>query len=246
MADQTANTDQSARARRALIGFALLLLLTAAPGCAAARTSRDGPAQVPPDQIHPVVRAAGDKVQVMTWPTVETALCFPQMPVWVRRTDGVVNTGDVSLYGNRRMDEAYHRVVFLDKGRVGYCTPSGEVVIPPRFDAGERFQEGIAVVQAGGKHGYIDQFGEWLIPPRFEFAYGFWYGLGAAKQGGRYGLVDHRGEWVKPPEFVYMAAVGGGITARSANGEEGFVDARGEFIKTGPLAKFYRPPGRGH
>ena len=197
---------------------------------------------VPADEIPRAVAAAGDKVQIMTLPTVETAACFPQMPVWVRREQGVIRTEDVALYDGRRLDKAYYRVAFIDNGRVGYCTPLGEVVIPPRFDEGQVFQEGIAVVQSGGKYGYIDQFGDWLVEPELEFACGFWHGVGAAMRQGKYGLVDHAGEWIKEPTFVYMAAVGGGIQAKTDDGEEGFIDSRGNFIKTGKLATFYRPP----
>lgn len=168
--------------------------------------------------------------------------CFPQMPVWVRRESGVIRTEDVALYDNRRLDKAYHRVAFIEDGRVGYCTPLGEVVIAPRFDVGQVFQEGIAVVQLGGKYGYIDQFGEWVVKPDLEFAYGFWHGIGAAKRNGKYGIVNHAGEWIKEATFAHMAVVGGGIQARTDDGEEGFIDSRGNFIKTGKLASFYRAP----
>ena len=189
-----------------------------------------------------MVAAADDKVQLMTVPIAETSLCFPQMPVWVRRIDGVVQTGDVRLYENRRLQTAYHRVVFIDGGRVGYCTPLGEVEIPPRFDYGEPFQEGIAVVRMGYAYGYIDQFGEWLVKPELNFAYGFSYGVGAAQRQGLWGLVDHAGEWVVEPCFTRMTALGGGIQAKTVDGEEGFIDSRGNFIKEGQLASFYRPP----
>lgn len=223
--------------------MAVLWALSGGAGCAG--PPRDGAGATSPasaDQIAPAVAAASDKVQLMTLPTVETAECFPEMPVWVRRENGVIRTEDVALYDNRRLDKAYHRVAFIDDGRVGYCTPLGEIVIPPRFDAGQVFQEGIAVVQLGGKYGYIDQFGQWIVRPELDFAYGFWHGVGAAKRNGKYGLVDHAGQWIKEPSFADMAAVGGGIQAKTDEGEEGFVDSRGNFIKTGKLASFYRPP----
>ena len=235
----------------------IVVMFVCAIGLGCATTAPDGATGVPahsrgldeavesPDEVHPLVAAAADRVQVMTMPAVESPGCFPQALVAVRRIDGVIETGDVRLYENRRLDKAYHRVVFQDGDRFGYCTPLGEVVIPARFDDAEVFQEGIAVVQLDGGYGYIDQWGEWVVPPTLQFAYGFWHGAGAAKSGGKYGLVDHAGRWVKPPQFVHMAAVGGGITAQAANGEEGFLDATGDFIKTGPLASFYRPPPEG-
>src|SRR3954464_11417251 len=76
---------------------------------------------VPANETAPRVAAANDKVQLMTLPTVETSDCFPQMPVWVRRENGVIRVEDVALYDNRRLDKAYHRVAFIDGGRVGYC-----------------------------------------------------------------------------------------------------------------------------
>jgi hypothetical protein len=197
---------------------------------------------IPADQIAPVVKLAEDKVQIMTLPLDEAVECFPQMPVWVRRSAGFIQTRDVALYDNRRLDTAYHRVAFIEGGRVGYSTPAGEVIIPANLQAGQVFQEGIAVVQLNGKYGYIDPFGEWLVKPELDFAYGFWFGVGAAEQHGKYGLIDHAGKWIKEPTFAYMAAVGGGIQAKTDAGEEGFIDSRGNFVKEGKLASFYRPP----
>jgi hypothetical protein len=225
--------------------FFIVAAVICVVGIGCAGSSRDVSATtilVPANETAPPVAAANDKVQLMTLPTVETSDCFPQMPVWVRRESGVIQVEDVARYDNRRLDKAYHRVAFIDDGRVGYCTPLGEVVIPPRFDAGQAFQEGIAVVQLGGKYGYVDQFGEWVVKPELEFAYGFWHGVGAAKRDGKYGIVNHAGEWIKEPSFAYVAAVGGGVQAKTDTGEEGFIDSRGNFIKTGKLASFYRPP----
>jgi WG containing repeat len=76
-------------------------------------------------------------------------------------------------------------------GKIGYIDKSGKVVIPPEFDGGSRFSEGLAAVWIGNKAGYIDKTGKFIIPPQFDFAYPFYEGLAEVEIGDKYGYIHH-------------------------------------------------------
>ena len=53
----------------------------------------------------------------------------------------------------------------MSGGKYGYIDKSAKVAIPPRFDEGGNFSEGMAVVRMEGKYGYIDKSGKAVIAP---------------------------------------------------------------------------------
>jgi len=53
------------------------------------------------------------------------------------------------------------------RSKVGYINRHGVQVIPPRFDDGLNFSEGLAAAKLGKKWGFIDRSGEFAIPPEF-------------------------------------------------------------------------------
>jgi Trypsin-like peptidase domain/WG containing repeat len=56
------------------------------------------------------------------------------------------------------------------KRQVGYIDKAGKFVIPPLFDRGASFREGLAAVDAGGLWGYINPSGALVINPAFKIA----------------------------------------------------------------------------
>jgi WG containing repeat len=53
------------------------------------------------------------------------------------------------------------------RSKVGYINGHGVQVIPPRFDDGLKFSDGLAAAKLGKKWGFIDRSGEFAIPPAF-------------------------------------------------------------------------------
>lgn len=113
----------------------------------------------------------------------------------------------------------------------GYIDTQGKVAIAPQFIDAQRFSEGLAAVDTGGKAasnwGYIDKTGKMVIEPRFIEAHPFHGGLaivgfmrkvdrsepGSSSlidgitgreiwQVKRYGYIDKTGKFVIPPEFT--------------------------------------------
>ena len=99
------------------------------------------------------------------------------------------------------------------KGRCGYIDSTGAFCVPPRFEYGGRFSEGLAPVRIGGKWGYINTKGEMVIPARFEGA-GIFHG-GVARVS------------VECPAWL-----GGGYRGWVRFGRKGigFIDRKGQYI----------------
>ena len=80
--------------------------------------------------------------------------------------------------------------------KYGYIHKSGVLVIPPRFEGGGIFSEGLAAVQLKGKCGYIDKAGHLVIPAIFDAAHPFSGGLAEVAFGGKWGYIDKSGTYV--------------------------------------------------
>ena len=85
-----------------------------------------------------------------------------------------------------------------ERGRWGFVNPAGEVVIAPRYDDIEPFQNGLAPVSLAGIWGYIDRRGTMAIEPRFAYATGFnAEGTAIAVLDDHDVLIDRRGKVLK-------------------------------------------------
>jgi hypothetical protein len=76
------------------------------------------------------------------------------------------------------------------RSKVGYINRHGVQVIPPRFDDGLNFSEGLAAAKLGKKWGFIDRSGEFAIPPEFPTFSRFHEGLAIMSEPKRWGLFS--------------------------------------------------------
>jgi hypothetical protein len=74
----------------------------------------------------------------------------------------------------------------------GYIDSTGEIVVPPRFNALQPFSEGLAAARLGGYYGYIDSTGSWVIPPQYEYATLFIEGLAIAFKNKLAFYINHQ------------------------------------------------------
>jgi len=113
----------------------------------------------------------------------------------------------------------------------GFMDKSGKPVIPPRFDAVDRFYEGLARVVLDGRHGYIDTAGNMVLEiPGDRTSGSFSQGLAAVKAGDKFGYIDTKGTMVIAPRFDDAKE----FVADRARVKIG--DAFGYIDKTGRLA----------
>nr|WP_233285244.1 WG repeat-containing protein [Bradyrhizobium acaciae] len=78
---------------------------------------------------------------------------------------------------------------------------TNQEIIPPRFERGMPFSEGLAAVSVGGRFGYVDERGEIVIGPKFDLAGEFVHGLAEVLVGDKVGVIDRRGAFVIAPKF---------------------------------------------
>jgi hypothetical protein len=91
--------------------------------------------------------------------------------------------------------------------KVGYIDGTGVYnaqrwAVPPKFDDGINFIEGLASVRLGERWGSIEQDGSWAIPPKFSGALAFREGMSRAYADEEIGFVNKQGEWVAIVEGV--------------------------------------------
>jgi len=84
--------------------------------------------------------------------------------------------------------------------KTGYIDVTGKIIIPPRFESGSDFSEGLAAVNIGGKWGFVDHAGNVTIAPAYYAAFPFSDGVAAVYEFGepirRCGYIDHTDHFV--------------------------------------------------
>jgi hypothetical protein len=83
--------------------------------------------------------------------------------------------------------------------KTGYIDATGHEVIPPRYDGGRAFTEGLAAVRVESKWGYVDTAGRVVVAPQYAEAFEFSEGLAFVedeRDGGHNGFIDHTGKLV--------------------------------------------------
>jgi hypothetical protein len=90
--------------------------------------------------------------------------------------------------------------------KIGYQNAAGQTVIKPRFDEGNTFEHGLAVVGVAGKFGMIDSTGQEVLPLKYRVLADFHDGLaGASLDGQKYGFVNRTGAFVIAPVYTGVA-----------------------------------------
>ena len=131
----------------------------------------------------------------------------------------------------------------IQNGRVGFINRSGQTVIAPQFDSGDRkqfrvigavsvrgFREGLAPVQVGQKWAYVDSGGKIAIDPEFEEAGVFHEGLAPVKISGRWGYIDPKGKITVNPQFDEAGQFNNGFASVKKDDKWGFIDPQGEYL----------------
>lgn len=123
-------------------------------------------------------------------------------------------------------------------GKFGYINRRGEVVIPPRYDYGQEFSDGWALVQLNGEVFWIDETGARMLDrPEGTGAQPYQGGLTILRDAqGLYGLMDKQGRIVLPCgyEQIRRASVAAdSLAILRSEGMTGFASAEGALIGGG-------------
>jgi hypothetical protein len=116
-------------------------------------------------------------------------------------------------------------------GKWGYVNPSGQTIIPFRYESATPFEHDIAKVKIGDKFFFINRTGE-RITDEFDGVFNFSEDLAAVDVAGKIGYIRRDGSFALPP--LYHSASGmdfsEGLVAVNIEGKVGFMDTAGSII----------------
>lgn len=107
----------------------------------------------------------------------------------------------VSICAQKPENETCRLFQIKPNGKAGYINKIGKIIVPPQFDYGFEFYEGLAAVEKDGKWGYVDCEGKMAIPLILPNGYYFADGLARIKVNGKYGFINRKGQIVIQPRF---------------------------------------------
>ena len=115
----------------------------------------------------------------------------------------------------------------------GYINKEGVYVIPPRFDKGFDFNQGVARVVVDNQYGLIDTLGRFVQRPRYIEIQEFnEHGLAVVRYGNnnvRYGLVGRNGELINNLNLREIHPFSEGLAAVKYKDGYGFIDTTGRL-----------------
>lgn len=147
--------------------------------------------------------------------------------------------GICRVWAGQRSSDDYGSV------RYGYCLPDGCELVPPQFNKGEDFSDGLALVSIGDylkgmKYGYINKAGAYQIPLSYSSAKSFSQGLAAVSVDGKqWQYIDKSGAVKIPGPFLDADNFSEGLACVSVpydmghgvkSFKKGYVDLSGKMV----------------
>jgi hypothetical protein len=115
--------------------------------------------------------------------------------------------------------------------KFGYIDLNGHYLVPPNFENGLAFRNGLAAVKTGGKWGYVDFDGKMVITPQFSAGGFFGEDLAAEPgEGGKFGYIDRQGKFAIPARFDEARLFSEGFAAVRIADKWGYIDKSGAFF----------------
>ena len=203
------------------------------------------------DNVRRFINQKGDIA--LELPQYDNVSDFGQGLAWVRAGGkyGVINQqGEevIALQYDRIKGDFSEGLLLVEQHDVWFFIDTqGQQAFPETFENAERFSEGRAPVEFGGKWGYIDRTGALVIEPIYDDPRWFVGGVacpGLLKEKKPkdkvetywYGVIDPDGNMVLPFEYDSISWFRDGL-ARARKGETyGYIDLSGRLIFVIPSA----------
>ena len=116
-------------------------------------------------------------------------------------------------------------------GKWGYIDhENGTILITPKYDEVQQFDEGKASVKLNDLWGVIDLNGHMLISPKFTQISFFREDYAAVELNGKWGFINGNGQIVVYPQWEQVKHYSEGYAAVNRGKYWGFVNARGEIV----------------
>ena len=116
---------------------------------------------------------------------------------------------------------------------------SGKIIVEPKYNGVESFQEGFAAVQISGdekgvKSAFVDTTGKFVFGRTFGFVRSFSDGYAAVELNGRWGFIDRTGKTVIEAKYFYVNDFQEGLAIAGfksgAQVKYGYIDKTGKFV----------------
>lgn len=100
-------------------------------------------------------------------------------------------------------------VISLDKkGKIGFTTKDGEIVIPHKYSTADPFVNGVSKVSVNGMYGIIDEKGNEVLPLEYSSIGPFKYGVAEIVQKGKKGLINAEYKIIAEPVYTSFGKIG--------------------------------------
>ena len=114
---------------------------------------------------------------------------------------GIINkSGEIilpAIYKSIIKDDDNGFIIEDTLGNYGYVSVQGDFIVPCKYNAVSRFNEGLMVVVTNQKYGYVDSTGVWVIDSIYDDARAFVDGLARVKTNDKWRFIDKSGKVVE-------------------------------------------------
>jgi hypothetical protein len=158
---------------------------------------------------------------------------------WIDRYGHYVDPADFPEYEFGELKDGYRKVtkkVCNQKDKFGFAAKECYIVITPKFDAVEDFENGKAKVEVDGKYGFIDACGNYILEP-------FWDSpvctlkYGVYEDGAYYGLKDREGNVVVSAKYeeITLNSENPDMFVTKLDGKQGLIDGKSGMVVIEPI-----------
>jgi hypothetical protein len=116
------------------------------------------------------------------------------------------------------------------KGKWGFVSEYGKLVITPQFDDAGDFYEGLAPIKVKDKQGFINQKGNIVIKPKYDNVFNFSEGLAIIVLNKKYGFITKKGIIAIPAQYDGALSFKNGFGAVKVNDKWGYIDKNGKLL----------------
>ena len=119
--------------------------------------------------------------------------------------------------------------VFVNNLGWGFVNQDGTVIIPVRYEAVGKYENGIVPVSQNGKWGLLNEYGALVTLLKYDEIGNSSEGMARVRINRRLGVVNHRGQELLPPNYETIKPVENRIQVESAD-KIGYIDIEGNWI----------------
>lgn len=121
---------------------------------------------------------------------------------------------------------------FCENAKCGYIAANEKLLLPPVYDAGSDFKNGLAIVMKKNKRAFINEQGVFITEFDFDDAGLPNEGLCKVMKNGKYGFIDESGKIIIDFMYGFADDFNNGLARVKINNLYGFINTKGELVIT--------------